>query len=210
MMRDMEANETTHQSSGNGKRGIVIALVALVVVLALAFFAYDALAANAREEQLAVAKEQTQAAEHDPELPRLVDFNATVYTETGEPFTLDQIAQGKPFVMNFWATWCPYCIQEMDDYQKLYDEYKDRVSFAFIDIADGQRETVEMGAAWMQDNGHDLPTYYDTKLEAMYAYGATNLPTTVVVAANGDIMDVSVGVISLQRMRDALDSLLES
>ena len=127
MMRDMEANETTHQSSGSGKRGIVIALVALVVVLAVAFFAYDALAANAREEQLAAAKEQAQATEHDPELPRLVDFNATVYTETGEPFTLDQIAQGKPFVMNFWATWCPYCIQEMDDCQKLYNEYKDRV-----------------------------------------------------------------------------------
>ena len=206
----MQGGESTPQTQGSGKRGIVIALAALVAVLVVAFLAYDALAANAREEQLAAAKEQAQVTPHDPELPRLADYNATVYTDTGEPFTLEQIAQGKPFVINFWATWCPYCIQEMGDYQKLYDEYKDRVAFAFIDVADGQRETVDAGAAWMQDNGHDLPTYFDTKLEAMYAYGATSLPTTVVVAANGDIMDVSAGVIGLQRMREALDSLLKS
>lgn len=238
---------------------MLIALVALVIVLAAAYLAYDALAAGgsqATSPELGGAAQGAQAAAADADSkasaatgtgtsspaqaeaeasfpaaegagqsadspatgatdatpatkgPMLADYDVTVYTEFGDARTLTQIANGKPLVMNFWATWCPYCVQEMDDYQHIYDDYADRVSFAFIDCADGQRETVDDGARWLFDNEYTLPAFYDTTQQAQYAFGASALPTTVVVSAEGEILTVSAGAIDADLMRSALDSLL--
>ncbi|MBQ3301094.1 MAG: hypothetical protein IJH04_02870, partial [Eggerthellaceae bacterium] len=84
-----------------------------------------------------------------------------------------------------------------------------RVSFAFIDCADGTREKVADAAAWLRDNGYDvLPAYYDTELRAAYTFGAMQLPTTVVVAADGEILAIQAGAIDPALMRSALDSLI--
>ena len=212
------------ETRASSKRGLIIALVALVIVIAVGFIAYNALSAqsastagsssasaassHASNEASAGASSGGSSDSTGEALPRLEDFDATIYDEYGDARTLTQLADGKPFVMNFWATWCPFCVQEMDDYQAIVNDYEGRVSFAFIDVADGSRETVDDAAKWLFENGYTLPAYYDTTLEATYAYGAQNLPTTVIVAANGDIMDVSPGKIDPALMRQALDSLL--
>ena len=184
------------------KTGLVIAIVALAAVLAIAVVAYNALA------QSNALKDGTSAVTPSDEAPRLEKYNPTVYTENNVPFLLTEIADGKPLVVNFWATWCPYCIQEMGDYQQLYNEYGNRVSFAFVDCVDGQRETVADGASWLAENGYTLPAYYDVDQDAVRDFGATSLPTTVVASADGEILAVTPGVIDPERMRAALDSLL--
>ena len=204
-MPDMENEfQTEGGAQKHGVRGAVIAIVALAAVLAIGTVAYNALGGAGAPTQYDSAQE---AATGDAQY--LADFDATVFDEYGDARTLTALADGKPFVMNFWATWCPYCVQEMDDYQAIVDDYDGRVSFAFIDIADGTRETVDDATAWLYKNEYHLPAYYDTRLEAMRAYGATSLPTTVVVAADGEIMTISAGRIDPQLMREALDSLLE-
>ena len=57
----------------------------------------------------------------------LADYDATVYTESGMPFAFSEIADGKPMVVNYWATWCPYCVQEMPDFLEIYRDYSGRV-----------------------------------------------------------------------------------
>lgn len=139
----------------------------------------------------------------------LADHDATVYTESGEPLLLSEIADGKPLVINFWATWCPYCVEELPDFQKIYAEFGDRVNFAFVDVADGQRERVEDAAAWLTEKGFDdLPAYYDTSLEAVGAFGATAYPTTVIASDKGEILTVCAGQIDPKLMRQALNSML--
>ena len=140
--------------------------------------------------------------------PRLADYDATVYTSEGEAITLSQIANGKPLVINFWATWCPYCVQEFPDYKTLLSEYGDSVSFAFVDAPGSKGETVQKAQEWLAQNGYeDFPAYYDNDLEASINFGARSLPTTVVVAADGEIQGASAGAIDLQRMRTALYAL---
>lgn len=119
---------------------------------------------------------------------------------------LSVIADGRPLVINFWATWCPYCVDEMPDLQELYAEYADRVSFAFVDAADGKRERVEDAAAWLEEQGlADLPAYYDTSFEAQTSLGIYSYPTTVIVAADGEILTISPGRIDKESMRGALE-----
>lgn len=42
----------------------------------------------------------------------------------------------KPTVVNFWATWCPYCLREMEAFQSMYERYGDRVNFVMLNVAD--------------------------------------------------------------------------
>lgn len=205
----LEAEEASAPSGKRNSRGALVAAIALAAVLVAAFFGYRAL--GIPDSPAADIADRTEAAEASAsDALMLSSFDSTVYTEYGDARKLSQIADGKPLVMNFWATWCPYCVQEMDDYQNIYDDYSDRVSFAFIDCADGTRETVEQGAGWLYENEYTLPAYFDTKQEAQYTFGATALPTTVVVSAEGEIMTITAGAIDPDLMRSALDSLLEA
>lgn len=202
------------------KRRLLVIGIALVAVMALAFAGYQLLGRNA---SAADATQATGAASDagngsgttststtsSKDTPLLADYDATVYTEQKDPVKLTAIAGGKPLVINFWATWCPYCIQEMPDYLDIYREYGDRVSFAFVDATDGQSETVSVAAAWLKENGFsELPAYYDTDLEATAIFAARALPTTVVVDADGKIQGVSAGAIDPGRLRSALDALV--
>ena len=205
---------TGDAKGGGSKRGVVYALIALVLVVAGAAFAYSFLtksgAAPSETDNAAAAMgeaaQESSGEASNREAIYLKDYNSTVYTEQDIPLLLTEIADGKPLVVNFWATWCPYCIQEMDDFQQIFDEYGERVSFAFIDCVDGQRETVESGATWMREQGYTLPAYFDTDYDAVRDYGASSLPTTVVAGADGEILTVSVGAINPEKMRAALDA----
>ena len=211
------------------KRSVVIAGIALALVLVGGAAAYGVLAG--RQGDAAAASTQTASSATDSgtssqempaqqtsssdssasvgmDAPRLADYDATVYTSEGEAITLSQIANGKPLVINFWATWCPYCVQEFPDYKTLLSEYGDSVSFAFVDAPGSKGETVQKAQEWLAQNGYeDFPAYYDNDLEASINFGARSLPTTVVVAADGEIQGASAGAIDLQRMRTALYAL---
>lgn len=205
------------------KRGAIVAGIALALVIAIASAAYgllvpkrsadggagDAAASVGGMAATGLASESASGDAAKTDVPMLADYDATVYTDLNEPMHLTAIADGRPLVMNFWATWCPYCVQEMPDYQQIYNEYKDRVSFAFIDSVGGKGETAEKALAWLRQNGFEgLPAYFDNDREASSAYGAWSLPTSVIVSAKGEILDISAGAIDPNLMRRALDSLV--
>ena len=134
----------------NRRVGPLVVLAALVAVLGVAFVGHNLLAksqVSTVPREAAQAGEAASAATDDVYL--LADYDATVYTDLGEPLKLSAIAGGKPLVVNFWATWCPYCVDELPDFQQIVSDYGDRVSFAFVDVADGQRERAD-------DARHDL------------------------------------------------------
>ena len=194
--------DTAKKSPSKG--GVIAAAAILVAVLLLAWVGYGMLAGQAGEPSGSSANGATQ----EQDALQLALFDATVYDDDNAPVTLTALAGDKPLVINFWATWCPYCLQEMGDFQAIYDDYNGKVNFAFIDATDGHRETVEMARAWMADNGYTLPVYYDADLEAVSAFGLQAYPTTVVVSAQGEVLTISSGVIDPDRMRAALDSLV--
>lgn len=193
------------------RRGALLALIALVALLVVGYVGYDVLS-SCQEAPSSVAGEAQEAAAADApaaDAVLLADHDATVYTDFSEPLRLSTIADGRPLVINFWATWCPYCVQEMPDYLDIYRDYADRVSFAFVDVTDGQRETKDAAMTWLSDNGFaELPAYFDSELEASTAFGAWSLPTTVVVSADGEVLTISAGAIDPTLMRGALNTLV--
>ena len=87
---------------------------------------------------------------------RLVaNYRWQLISNEGETLNFEE-GKGKVIVLNVWATWCPPCVAEMPSFQKLYDDYADKVSFLFV--AHDEKEKVN---AYLTKKGYTLPVYYE-------------------------------------------------
>lgn len=134
-------------------------------------------------------------------------IDVSFYDSEGNAVQLSDF-YGKPVVMNFWATWCGYCKQEMPDFQEAYEEYGDRVEFLFINSTDGARETREKASAYLEEQGYTVPAYYDEDMEAVYAYSINSLPTTILLDKEGKVAAYAPGLVEKEMLTAGLDTLL--
>ena len=116
---------------------------------------------------------------------------------------------GKPIILNFWATWCPPCKAELPDFEEAYKTYSDKVQFIMLNQTDGGRDTVDVVNKFIADNVYTFPVYFDTTLAATYAYQAFSIPTTVVIDADGKIVDTHIGMISGEKLVAYIEKLIE-
>src|SRR6266508_2715158 len=61
--------------------------------------------------------------------------------------------KGKPAVLNFWASWCTYCIKEMPSFQKVFSGLDGRVTFVGMDVLGLQGETKGAGRTFAKRTG---------------------------------------------------------
>lgn len=115
---------------------------------------------------------------------------------------------GKPIVINFWATWCPPCKQELPDFDKLSKEYGDRVVFMMVNLTDGYRDTVDGTKRFVSGKGYTFPVYFDTKDNAASAYNVSSIPQTTFIDAKGNIYTTRIGAMNEAMLRIYLNALL--
>jgi thiol-disulfide isomerase/thioredoxin len=116
--------------------------------------------------------------------------------------------KGRPLVVNFWATWCPPCVEEMPDLQRVRDEYRARgveVIGVGIDNAVKIRE-------FRDRLGITLPLLVagagGTELGRELGNQAGVLPYTVLVAADGKVVQRKIGQVKPAELRAWLDAAL--
>ena len=117
--------------------------------------------------------------------------------------------RGKPAVINFWATWCGYCVKEMPDFQTAYETYGDQIEFIMLNATDGQRETKEIADAYIAEHGFTFPVYYDTTFEAVRACGVTGFPVTLFVSADGEVLRGKAGQIEADDLNSTLEAMVK-
>ncbi|MBS6194105.1 MAG: TlpA family protein disulfide reductase [Clostridiales bacterium] len=143
----------------------------------------------------------------DSTMQRQDAIDVKFYDSEGNPVQLSDF-YGKPVVVNFWATWCGFCKQEMPDFQEVYDEYGEEVEFLLINSTDGERETREKAAAYLKETEITIPAFYDEDLEAVYTYSVNSLPTTILLDKNGKVAAYAPGMIQKEALVEALEVLL--
>lgn len=150
---------------------------------------------------------ETEPAEETEEV-LAPDF--TVLDYDGADVTLaDRLADGKPIVLNFWATWCGPCKSELPAFDKAAAEYADNVTFMLINLTDGQRETPDGVKEFMEDNGYTFPVYFDTEYSAAIPYGASSIPLTYFVTSDGVVVGGYMGAMPEETLYSSLEQLLE-
>lgn len=125
-----------------------------------------------------------------------MDF--TVYDAEENPVRLSDF-KGQPVVLNFWATWCYYCVEELPDFDAAAKDNPD-VAFLMVNVTDGRSETKESAMAFIASEGFDFPVYYDLGLDAASRYGVSSLPMTVFINADGEIVTYAVGMLTRDRL----------
>ena len=131
----------------------------------------------------------------------------TVIDHEGNVVKLSDM-KGKPVVLNFWATWCPYCVEEMPDFEKVYNKYKGEVEFMMINMTHGA-ETVEKASAFIDSYGYTFPVYFDIMQEAAYAYYATSLPVSYFIDAEGNLVAYGRGRLDEASLERSIGMILD-
>ena len=185
------------------KKILALAIV-LVVVLVGAGVAYRSLTADTgtqmkQSQEVPGLQGGKTAKRQAPEF--------SVLDAEGKQVALSSL-RGKPVVLNFWASWCGPCREEMPDFQQVYALYQGRVHFMMVNLTDGSRETQGKASEFVRRNGFSFPVYYDTKQEAVKAYGITAIPTTFILDADGIVINHSQGVMRKEKIKKTLDQVL--
>lgn len=144
-------------------------------------------------------------AEDNPLAPVWNGPDFTVLDKDGNEIKLSDLA-GKPIVLNFWATWCGYCVQEMPDFQTAYEKYPD-VQFVMVNVTDGYYETITSAKSFVAEKGFTFPVYFDTKSSATSAFDVNAYPQTFFIDAQGNIVAKARGAISLSNLEYGISLL---
>lgn len=123
----------------------------------------------------------------------------------GSTFRLSE-QRGQVLVVNFWATWCPPCEDELPDLQATWEEYQAQ-GVTLIGIAYQDQE----GAVQEYVDRYSLtyPVGLDPEARVSTAYGITGVPETFVVDADGQVAYVHIGPVNAAQLRATLERLLD-
>jgi thiol-disulfide isomerase/thioredoxin len=94
-----------------------------------------------------------------------------------------QSLRGKPVVLNFWASWCPPCVQELPSLQALQEQMQGQVQVLTVNVKENPRKAQR----YLQTHGLTLPTLSDAKGEWVKGLGITVYPTTLLIASDGQV-----------------------
>lgn len=185
----------------NKKVGFVLIALLLIAVLAAAAVTYPKLS----EKYSAETTESVPVTE-ERNAEKAADF--TVYDKDGKPVKLSEMT-GKPTVVNFWATWCGYCVEELPAFDRAAEKYGDKVNFMIVDLTDGMRETQDAALAFLKEKGYTFPAYFDTDSSAAAAYAVQSIPLTLFVDKDGCIFKVQIGLMEEALLEQVLTVLTE-
>ncbi|MCC2253333.1 redoxin domain-containing protein [Ruminococcus sp. CLA-AA-H200] len=147
----------------------------------------------------------------DEEKQRAYEFEMT--DQYGNTHTLAQY-EGKVIFLNFWATWCGPCRNEMPDIQKLYEEYASQGEDAEVVILGvaapgfGQEGSREEIVSFMEENGYTYPVLMDGTGEMFSWYGISAFPTTFMIDKEGNVFGYVTGQMTEDIMRSIIEQTL--
>ena len=135
--------------------------------------------------------------------PFTPDF--TVVNNEGEEVSISEF-KGKKVIINFWASWCPPCVEEMPEFQLLHDELDpEETVLLAINLTDGQRETKTLANNFLAENNLDMNVLYDTQGNAFYEFNVSSIPQTFFLDEEGTVQYSILGMTN----KTTLDAVLE-
>ena len=133
--------------------------------------------------------------------------NLNLITVSGEKITSQQLL-GKITLINFWATDCPGCINEMPGLIETYNQYKDQ-GLEVIAVA-MYYDPPSRVISFTKNNNLPFPVVLDTKKEIISKFNNVKLtPTSIILDKNGYVINTIIGEIDFNEFNKNLINLLK-
>jgi len=121
-------------------------------------------------------------------------FSLPISLTDGRETTLGNFVSetGRPLIVNFWATWCAPCLEELPMFESSNQRFKDEIDFLGINVSDSPTKAKEMIAA----TEISYLTGSDPEGNFLVELGVVGLPATVFISRQGELVDLHIGQIS--------------
>ena len=115
----------------------------------------------------------------------------TVKTLKGEPLKLSSL-KGTVVILNFWATWCPPCREEIPSMIRLNNAMAGK-PFKMLAVSIDEGGAPDVEAFLAKSSQQALPAYLDSDSQAVKMYGITGVPETFIIDKNGVVIKKVIG-----------------
>lgn len=125
-------------------------------------------------------------------------------TLTGDTIRLSSL-KGKKVFINFWATWCPPCVEEMPVIQQYYEQYAKANNIEIISVNATDLEfDIETISQFAADYGITFPILLDEKGEVSISYEVLTIPTSLIINEDGMIVEQIIGPVTEEMLKEKL------
>lgn len=178
----------------------IIIVIGLITIVAMNTIGNEK---EPRDEKVVV--KASEAPKEEP--PTQVEYIAPDFelkTLEGEAIRLSDYA-GKKVILNFWATWCPPCKEEVPHMQKIYEEYQNQgVEILAVNVTN-QDKGKEAVAQFVKEYGVTFDVVLDEEGDVGETYQVITLPTTYMIDTNGNMIDVIEGPMDEALMKELIN-----
>lgn len=137
-------------------------------------------------QQLTARTKTLMMSKPGPELSGLTDLQ-------GNPITTEMM-KGKVVILDFWATWCVPCMQEMPYFHKVFEKYQNNSNVMFMVVNSGANNTINDARKWVKQNPqYKFPVYFNNDKNIGEKVGFTLIPTIVVIDQHGKMQFRTIG-----------------
>ena len=181
------------------RKRLLLLIAGFVLLLVAAAMGYTALS---QRGNLSPTGDGSGSQEESTPIPA-PDFQ--METGDGTAVTLLETLDGRPAVINFWASTCGPCKTEMPDFQTAFTSYGEDVQFLMVNVGDAMSgETREKAEAYLEEEGYTFPVYYDVEYSGVTAYGLRGFPSTFFLDEVGNVTAYAGGMLTQSMLADGL------
>lgn len=170
------------------KNTLIISIVTILVISAVLFTFNFNSKVLAQEDIKKGAQEGMKA------------FDFTLNNLAGDEISLSNF-KGQPIFLNFWASWCPPCKEEMPALQKLY-ENDENVKILTVNVQENKDKVLN----YLMENKYSFTTLLDKNGSVASKYLVRGIPTTFVIDKDGIIIKKHTGGLTYQQMLDLINN----
>jgi len=111
--------------------------------------------------------------------------------------------RGQPVVVNFWASWCVPCRQEMPALEAVHERVANRVVFVGVDHQDSRQDALQ----FLRQTRVRYPSGYDPAGSIAPSFGLFGLPSTIFMSPRGEVIERRTGAFTEAQLQATVDRL---
>ena len=154
--------------------------------------------------------DESETAESETAAPDTDEFQDYIDVEfvdkDGNPVSISDY-EGKFIILNFFTTWCKYCMEEMPDLQSVYDTYQEEgVVILLVNATTSEQGGKETAITWYEESDYNMPMVLDLDGVGSSTYPVQGLPTSYFINKEGKVLGGFPGMLDEATLIQILDT----